>query len=290
MARKKGGGGKLNRSEIVQARLDPKLHMAAEIMARSDRRTLSSFIEKLIEQSAKTHKVKRNLFQPWWSDTPEYMCHEKIYSKYDVVTVDQAIHDIGYDHEAIQFFNYAIAFPDLLNKNEHEMLMKILFNMYFWLHYPVDTEEINGNILHKDWVRVDSIEGLIRDHLVEYWDDIKSNKIIQEALFELPVGRKIPAPLKSDPRAIKKRIKTNDTKFPYKDIFMWAQDGEIELSVNDSFWKKHSKNLVTDKIEIKKTHDGHQIVAIMSLPIDKDEQNEWIEFYKKKMDDLSNVD
>ena len=44
MGRKKGGGGKLNRSEIIQARLDPKLHMAAEIMARAERRTLSSFI------------------------------------------------------------------------------------------------------------------------------------------------------------------------------------------------------------------------------------------------------
>ena len=77
----------------------------------------------------------------------------------------------------------------------------------------------------------------------------------------------------------------------------WYAEKNIATNLSSSmnlkdanFWKKHSKNLVTDKIEIKKTHDGHQIVAIMSLPIDKDEQNEWIEFYKKKMDDLSNVD
>lgn len=49
MGRKKGGGGKLNRSEILQARLNPKLRLGAEIMVRSQRRTLSSLIETLIE-------------------------------------------------------------------------------------------------------------------------------------------------------------------------------------------------------------------------------------------------
>ena len=46
-----GGGGKLSRSEIVTVRLDPKLRYLAELAARKQRRTLSSFIEWAIEQS-----------------------------------------------------------------------------------------------------------------------------------------------------------------------------------------------------------------------------------------------
>lgn len=55
--RRKGGGGKLKRCNIIQARVDDELHKAAEMMARSHRRTLSSFIEMLIEA-----EVKRNYY------------------------------------------------------------------------------------------------------------------------------------------------------------------------------------------------------------------------------------
>src|SRR5579872_1699710 len=104
MTRKKGGGGKLNRSEIIQARLDPKLHMAAEIMARSERRTLSSFIEKTIEQSARNNKVKRNLKFLWWLEN-----HEQYYvgkQTFDEVTVEQAVRDIVDEHEAVRFVRF----------------------------------------------------------------------------------------------------------------------------------------------------------------------------------------
>jgi predicted transcriptional regulator len=44
-------GGRLCRSEVVTIRLDPKLRYLAELAARKQRRTLSSFIEWAIEQS-----------------------------------------------------------------------------------------------------------------------------------------------------------------------------------------------------------------------------------------------
>lgn len=47
----KKGGGKLARSETVTVRLDPKLRYLAELAARKQRRTLSSFIEWAIERS-----------------------------------------------------------------------------------------------------------------------------------------------------------------------------------------------------------------------------------------------
>jgi hypothetical protein len=46
-----GGGGKLNRSETVTIRLDPKLRYFTELAARKQRRTVSSFIEWAIESA-----------------------------------------------------------------------------------------------------------------------------------------------------------------------------------------------------------------------------------------------
>ena len=48
---RKGGGGKLARSETVTVRLDPKLRYLAELAARLHRCTLSSYIEWAINAS-----------------------------------------------------------------------------------------------------------------------------------------------------------------------------------------------------------------------------------------------
>ncbi len=52
-SKRKVGGGKLARSETVTVRLDPKLRYLAELAARKQRRTVSSFIEWAVEQSMK---------------------------------------------------------------------------------------------------------------------------------------------------------------------------------------------------------------------------------------------
>jgi predicted transcriptional regulator len=48
---KRGGGGKLSRSETVTVRLDPRLNYLCELAARAQRRTKSSFIEWAIENA-----------------------------------------------------------------------------------------------------------------------------------------------------------------------------------------------------------------------------------------------
>jgi hypothetical protein len=48
---KRGGGGKASRTEAVGVRLDPKLKYLAELAARHQRRTLSSYIEWAIQDS-----------------------------------------------------------------------------------------------------------------------------------------------------------------------------------------------------------------------------------------------
>jgi hypothetical protein len=53
----KSGGGKLSRTETVTVRLDPRLRYLAEIAARAQRRTLSSFIEWSVEQALNTQTL-----------------------------------------------------------------------------------------------------------------------------------------------------------------------------------------------------------------------------------------
>jgi len=55
---RKGGGGKLSRSETVTVRLDPKLRYLAELAAREHRRTLSSYIEWAIKASLDSEPLR----------------------------------------------------------------------------------------------------------------------------------------------------------------------------------------------------------------------------------------
>ena len=57
---RKGGGGKRAKTETVTVRLDPKLRYLADIAARKQRRTLSSFIEWALEQSLKQVILREN--------------------------------------------------------------------------------------------------------------------------------------------------------------------------------------------------------------------------------------
>lgn len=58
MARKKGS--KLSRTEIFNVRFDPKLKMAAELLAARERRTLSSLVEWAMERTVKEMAVTTN--------------------------------------------------------------------------------------------------------------------------------------------------------------------------------------------------------------------------------------
>src|ERR1700730_16830959 len=77
--KKKGAGGKLSRSEILQARLNPKLRFTVELMARLERRTVSSFIEGLIEKAAKENEKGKVVGERWWPVTEfSGVIHERL--------------------------------------------------------------------------------------------------------------------------------------------------------------------------------------------------------------------
>lgn len=272
MGRKKGGGGKLNRSEIIQARLDPKLHMAAEIMARSERRTLSSFIEKTIEQSARDTNVKRNLKFLWWLEN-----HEQYYvgkKTFDEVTVEEAVQDIADEHEAVRFVRFGMYFPELMNIDEKKMYHDIVYTCYFWAHYPYRVEDNNGKFIKTEWSQADALEGLDKDNLLEYWDRIKHKQIDFSELCILPPGKKIDHPLKEDARAIHKKIWLNKSGSSFNVIYA-NQHEQLEISPEDKSWKKIHRNKTARKIELKKTDDGAHVVATFCL--ESESELSWFE-------------
>jgi hypothetical protein len=98
----KKGGGKLNRTQTVTLRLDPKLRYLTDLAARSQRRTTSGFIEWAIEEALS--KVK--LYQLTSSR-----------SKNAVTLADVA--DFIWDvNETDRFLKLAISFPHLLTHHE----------------------------------------------------------------------------------------------------------------------------------------------------------------------------
>jgi hypothetical protein len=132
VAKKKVGGGKLSRSEVVTIRLDPKLKFAAELAARKQRRTLSSFVEWTIEEAISRVGVTSN----------ENMNH-----------VMAKVWDV---EEADRFVKLALNFPELLTYDEERLWKIIMEHSAFWYRdLEGDTflieEAVNYHQLRVSW-------------------------------------------------------------------------------------------------------------------------------------------
>jgi hypothetical protein len=135
-------GGKLSRSETVTVRLDPRLRYLAELAARKQRRTLSSFIEWTIEEILGT-----------------------VYMSDDVLTLASQASLLWDVDEADRFAKLALTYPDLLLHEEQVLWKLIRENGHLWKgHY-------DGN---KRWVWQVREENLIFERLRESWEAFKS--------------------------------------------------------------------------------------------------------------------
>lgn len=104
------GGGKLSRSETVTVRLDPKLRYLAELAARRQRRTVSSYIEWAIENSLKHFSLDLN-------------------SNDALADEAEALWDVD---EADRFARLALRHPDLLTHEEQVLWKLVKENGFLW--------------------------------------------------------------------------------------------------------------------------------------------------------------
>ncbi len=165
MAAKKKGGGKLSRSEVVTVRLDPKLRFAAELAARKQRRTLSSFVEWAIEKA-----VSEEVVRVVGMNGEGYSALEAMTNVWDV-------------EESDRFIKFAEGFPELLNFDEERLWKLIKEAPYFFKK----VEQKHDPTTHLSWsIKSNNIWfKRVRDHW-ELLNKIVAGEESEEALPYLP--------------------------------------------------------------------------------------------------------
>lgn len=146
----KGGGGKLSRSETVTVRLDPKLRYLAELAARKQRRTLSSFIEWAVE---------RALDQVHLSENNDYETGPT-----SVALAQKQSHLWDVD-EAERSARLALNYPELLSYDEQVVWKLVTECGYLW----------RGSYKGRDatWRWSVDEQSLVRERLKEHWATFK---------------------------------------------------------------------------------------------------------------------
>ena len=114
---KSQGGGRLQRSEVVTVRLDPKLNHLCELAARAQRRTKSSFIEWAIAHSLNSVQVPGT--GGGFNEDPDV----------SISDLAERLWDVDEPDRLIALANYA---PALLTHDE-QLIWKLISTCgYFW--------------------------------------------------------------------------------------------------------------------------------------------------------------
>ena len=115
--KKPTGGGKLSRSEVITVRLDPKLRFGADLAARKQRRTLSSFVEWAVEKALEEVEV-------------DISTSGEVHAK--TVNAAAALDSIWDVEDADRFAKMAFRAPELLNYEEQIIWKHICECGAFW--------------------------------------------------------------------------------------------------------------------------------------------------------------
>lgn len=166
----KKGGGKLSRSETVTVRLDPKLRYLAELAARKQRRTLSSYIEWVLEDS-----LGRVL-----------LVDDNGFNAREISIADEAAYLWDVD-EADRFARLALRYPDMLTHDEQVRWKLIRENGALWRgHFTssddgwtwsVEEKYLNFERLRENWDKFIAVaEGHADKSTLPTWQKHKPSK------------------------------------------------------------------------------------------------------------------
>lgn len=146
-SRSSGGGSKLNRSETVTIRLDPKLRYLTELAARKQRRTVSSFIEWAIERALDSI-ILRETYEHFHGGTAETNLGDEAETLWDTDEPDR-IAKLG------------LHYPELLTHDEQVLWKLIKECGFLWL---------GQNDKQGYWRWEIKLDSLIFQRLREHWD------------------------------------------------------------------------------------------------------------------------
>ena len=164
----KKGGGKLNRSETVTVRLDPKLNYMCELAARTQRRTKSSFIEWSVAESLSAVILPEVLDRNNWETPRPVTLQEKASALWQVDEADRLV---------------ALAFiaPALLTHEEQLIWKHIRENGFLW----------KGRYHRGEWTWDINEDDLVRSHLRDTWELFRDVALGDRPRSDLPTWRRI---------------------------------------------------------------------------------------------------
>lgn len=176
--RRKGGGGKLGRSEIVSVRLDPRTLFGAELAAARQRRTVSSLIECAVEAYIEQINVTKD------------------------VSVAQVVQEVWHVEEADRFAMLAFSYPNMLTHDQdhlwdficnYPILWRGRWQDNVWV-YEVKPDTLLFNRLRRFWSQiVDVVKGELPGKVlpkIERWYDL--GVVDPEPIRRLASGKPIP--------------------------------------------------------------------------------------------------
>jgi uncharacterized protein (DUF1778 family) len=146
--RPSGGGSKLQRTETVTIRLDPKLRYLTELAARKQRRTVSSFIEWAIERALGDIILREHVRG---SDALDVTLSEEAEKLWDI-------------DEADRIAKLGLYYPELLTHDEQVLWKLVQESACFWQQHK--TEEGNTR-----WTIAP--EELYFQTVRKYWETLK---------------------------------------------------------------------------------------------------------------------
>lgn len=149
------------RTEVVTVRLDPRLRYLAELAARKQRRTLSSFIEWVIEDS-----LNRVIVSQYNDD--EHFC-----------TIANEADQLWDVDEADRFALLAFAHQELLTHEEQVLWKLIRENGFLWagsydnddvFTWPVTWQNLDLERLRKHWCDFNDVaKGIAEKDILPLW-------------------------------------------------------------------------------------------------------------------------
>lgn len=162
--KRKGGGAKTSRSEVVTVRLEPKLRYLAELAGRKQRRTLSSFIEWAIQTG-----LEQVYLENRGSDLRD-----------SIADMAGKLWDVD---EQDRFIKLAVRYPDLLTHEEQVLWKLIRENGFLWRGRYTGP---NG-----EWTWELREEGFLFERLRERWKTFVAVASGEKDRSELPQWKRI---------------------------------------------------------------------------------------------------
>jgi hypothetical protein len=153
----KPGGGKLNRTQTVTIRLDPRMRYLTELAARSQRRTTSGFIEWAIEEALNRIEID---------------CNPNLQDK---ITLKEAAQYLWDTDESDRFIKLTQNSPNLLTHDEQVLYKLIMENGFIWEFKEGQLQTSDKNKLRKYWNDLKSVADESME-LTELLQKIKENE------------------------------------------------------------------------------------------------------------------